>query len=228
MPDYLKNNEEKDMSLFDKYNFIAIEGNIGVGKTTICNMIANSYNCKVILESFADNPFLPKFYKAPERYAFPVELFFMTERHKQLQENLLNPSLFKKGTISDYSFIKTLLFAKNNLKSDENHLFQRIFHILNATFPKPDLLVYFHRPINDLLKNIAKRGREYEKNISRVYLQSIQNAYFEYFRTEMTIPILILDIENVDFIKNPKPYPKLLELLEQDYKLGINYVMMNW
>lgn len=216
------------MGLFEKYNFIAIEGNIGVGKTTICNMVAQRYNCKVILEAFADNPFLPKFYQNPERYAFPVELFFMTERHKQLQAKLLNPNLFQKGSIADYSFIKTLLFAKNNLKDDEYRLFQRIFHIFNATFPKPDLLVYLHRPIKELLKNIEKRGRAYEKNITRNYLQNIQNAYFEYFRTEMTIPVLILDIENVDFIKNEKVFEKLLALLTGDYKLGINYLMMDW
>jgi deoxyadenosine/deoxycytidine kinase len=166
---------------FTKYNFIAVEGNIGAGKTTFCNRVAADFNCQLILESFEDNPFLPSFYQNPERYAFPVELFFMTERHKQLQEGLLEPELFKQGTVADYFFLKTLLFARNNLKAEEHRLFSRIFHVLNASFPKPDLLVYLHRSVDNLRANIDKRGREYEKDITNEYLQKIQNTYFEFF-----------------------------------------------
>lgn len=216
------------MNPFTKYNFIAIEGNIGAGKTTFCNRIADDFNCQLILESFEDNPFLPFFYQNPERYAFPVELFFMTERHKQLQEGLLEQELFKKGTIADYFFLKTLLFARNNLKTEERRLFSRLFDVLNNSFPKPDLLVYLHRSVDILRENIDKRGRAYEKDITNDYLQKIQNTYFEFFRTEMSIPILIVDIERADFLNDDTTYNKLLELMMQDYKLGINYITANW
>ena len=216
------------MNPFTKYNFIAIEGNIGAGKTTFCNRIAAAFNCQLILESFEDNPFLPFFYQNPERYAFPVELFFMTERHKQLQEGLLEQELFKKGTIADYFFLKTLLFARNNLKTEERRLFSRLFDVLNNSFPKPDLLVYLHRSVDILRDNIDKRGTSYEKDITNDYLQKIQNTYFEFFRTEMSIPILIVDIERADFLNDDTTYNKLLELMMQDYKLGINYITANW
>lgn len=216
------------MNPFTKYNFIAIEGNIGAGKTTFCNRIADDFNCQLILESFEDNPFLPSFYQNPERYAFPVELFFMTERHKQLQQGLLEQELFKEGTVADYFFLKTLLFARNNLKAEERRLFTRLFDVLNTSFPKPDLLVYLHRSVDILRENIDKRGREYEKDITNEYLQKIQNTYFEFFRTEMSIPILIVDIERADFLNDDTTYKKLLALMTQDYKLGINYITTNW
>jgi deoxyadenosine/deoxycytidine kinase len=213
---------------FKKYNFIAVEGNIGAGKTSFCNRIADDFNCQIILESFEDNPFLQQFYQNPERYAFPVELFFMTERHKQLQQGLLEPELFKRGTIADYFFLKTLLFAKNNLSDEEHRLFSRIFKVLNTSFPKPDLLVYLHRSVEDLQLNIGKRGREYEKDITSDYLKKIQNTYFEFFRTEMSMPILIIDVENADFLNDNTTYQKLLALMSEDYKLGINYITTNW
>ena len=216
------------MNPFTKYNFIAIEGNIGAGKTTFCNRIADDFNCQLISESFEDNPFLPSFYQNPERYAFPVELFFMTERHKQLQAGLLEQELFKEGTVADYFFLKTLLFARNNLKAEERRLFTRLFDVLNTSFPKPDLLVYLHRSVDILRENIDKRGREYEKDITNEYLQKIQNTYFEFFRTEMSIPILIVDIERADFLNDDTTYKKLLALMTQDYKLGINYITTNW
>jgi|TARA_B110000285_G_C15077474_1_gene591590 deoxyadenosine/deoxycytidine kinase len=213
---------------FKKYNFIAVEGNIGAGKTSFCNRIADDFNCQIILESFEDNPFLPQFYQNPERYAFPVELFFMTERHKQLQAGLLEPELFKDGTIADYFFLKTLLFAKNNLSDEEHRLFSRVFKVLNASFPKPDLLVYLHRSVENLQVNIEKRGREYEKDITNDYLKKLQNTYFEFFRTEMSMPILIIDVEKADFLKDDVTYNKLLKLMSEDYKLGINYITTNW
>ncbi len=213
---------------FKTYNFIAVEGNIGAGKTTFCNRIADDFNCQVILETFEDNPFLQQFYKNPERYAFPVELFFMTERHRQLQEGLLKPELFKQGTISDYFFLKTLLFAKNNLTNEEHRLFSRIFNVLNTAFPKPDLLVYLHRSVENLQGNIEMRGRDYEKSITTDYLKKIQNTYFEFFKTEMSMPIVIIDVEKADFLNNEATYKKLLELMTANYKLGINYITTNW
>ncbi|MEM9824689.1 MAG: deoxynucleoside kinase [Bacteroidota bacterium] len=206
------------------YQYIAIEGNIGAGKTTLCQMLHKDYNCRLILEQFTDNPFLPFFYENAERYAFSVELFFMTERHKQLQENLAQRDLFHELIVADYFFIKTLLFARNNLDSEEYRLFQRLFHILNSTFPKPDLLVFLHRSVDGLLQNIKKRGRTYEQDISANYLQEIQNTYFEYFRAEDSIPILIIDVEEIDFLRNESHYQMILEALAKKYAPGIHRV----
>lgn len=206
------------------YQYIAIEGNIGAGKTTLCHQLLEHYNCRLILEQFADNPFLPFFYENPERYAFPVELFFMTERQKQLQENLAQGSLFEDFIIADYFFIKTLLFAKNNLNAEEYRLFQRLFNILNATFPKPDLLVFLHRPVDILLENIKARGREYEKDISPDYLKDIQDTYFEYFRTENNIPILVIDVERLDFLREQSHLDMIIEALGKKYSPGVHHV----
>ncbi len=206
------------------HNYIAIEGNIGAGKTTLSSMIAEEFGCRLILEQFTDNPFLPFFYEQPDRYAFPVELFFMTERHKQLQEELNQINLFQQTILADYFFLKTLLFARNNLNTEEYRLFQRLFHILNATFPKPQLLVYLHRPVPDLLKNIEKRGRAFEKDIAPEYLIQIQNAYFEFFRAQNDLPILIVDVEAVDFIDNKQHYQDFLDLLGKEYQPGIHRV----
>ncbi len=206
------------------YHFIAIEGNIGAGKTTLCQMLQQQYNCRLVLEQFADNPFLPFFYENPERYAFSVELFFMTERHKQMQENLSQGDLFQDLIISDYIFLKTLLFARKNLPAEEYRLFQRLFHILNANFRKPDLLVFLHRSVPNLLKNIKTRGREYEQEISPEYLQGIQDTYFEYFRTEQSIPILIIDVEELNFLANKEHYNMILEAMQHKYQPGMHHI----
>ena len=206
------------------YKFIAIEGNIGAGKTTLCKKLADDFNWRLILEQFADNPFLPYFYENQERYAFPVELFFMTERHKQLQENLQQQNLFQQCIISDYFFLKTLLFAKNNLSKEEHRLFQRLFHILNASFPRPDILVFLHRSVDNLLENIKKRGRAYEKDIKPEYLKQIQDTYFEYFKTENRFPILIVDVERRDFLNNQDIYQQVIDLLKEEYAPGVHHV----
>ncbi|RMG85975.1 MAG: deoxynucleoside kinase [Bacteroidetes bacterium] len=212
------------MSKRTPHQFIAVEGNIGAGKTTFCTKYAQKYNSKLILEQFTDNPFLPFFYENPERYAFPVELFFMTERHKQLQEMLAQGELFHDAVISDYFFLKTLLFAKNNLNTEEYRLFQRLFHVLNATFKKPDLLVYLHRSVENLLRNIQKRGRAYERDIKPEYLRSLQNAYFEFFKTEKDIPIIIVDLEDVSFADDDFIFDRLTELVNQSYPIGIHRI----
>lgn len=206
------------------YNFIVVEGNIGAGKTTLCRMLARDFGCRLILEQFADNPFLPHFYKNPERYAFPVELFFMTERHKQLLEELAQRDLFQETIVSDYFFFKTLLFARNNLKEEEYRLFQRLFNILNASFPRPGLLVYLHRSVDNLIGNIRKRGREYEQDISAGYLQQIQQAYFEFFKSNEALPVLIIDIEQIDFLNNHTHYQKLLDCMCKAYEPGVHRV----
>ncbi len=204
------------------HRFIAVEGNIGAGKTTLCQMLARDFGGRLVLERFADNPFLPFFYKNPERYAFPVELFFMTERHRQLQEELTQQTLFEPFIISDYLFVKTLLFARNNLGEEEYRLFQQLFHILNANFPKPDLLVYLHRPIPHLLENIRKRNRSFEQDISAEYLLQIQQTYFEFFKVESSLPILILELEAIDFQFDSDYYHQLVELLRKAYLPGVH------
>ncbi len=206
------------------YRFIAIEGNIGAGKTTLCNQLQKDYDCRLVLEQFTDNPFLPFFYENQERYAFPVELFFMTERHKQLQENVAQQDLFQELIIADYFFLKTLLFAKNNLSTEENRLFQRLFNILNTSFPKPDLLVFLHRSVDNLLKNIKSRGREYEQEITPEYLQGIQNTYYEYFRTENTTPILIIDVDEINFLTSKRHYDMIIEALSKKYEAGVHHL----
>jgi deoxyguanosine kinase len=208
------------------YNFIAIEGNIGTGKTTFCEKLLRDNNCRLILEQFTDNPFLPLFYDNPERYAFPVELFFMTERHKQLQEAFANTDMFTPLSISDYFFIKTRLFAKNNLKDEEFRLFYRLFEVLNATFPKPELLVYLHRSVDNLLANIKKRGRDYESDITAEYLLEIQNVYFEFFRTEKNMPIVVVDVENINFLDDETAYNKIVDILKKKYPNGMTRVSL--
>ena len=204
------------------HGFIAIEGNIGAGKTTLCKMLEDDFNCRLILEQFTDNPFLPEFYKNPDRYAFPVELYFMTERHKQLQESLSQRELFPQLLVSDYFFIKTLLFAKNNLNDEEYRLFQQLFHTLNASFSKPDLLVYLHRTVPDLVSNIKKRGRDIEKDIRPEYLQSLQTAYFNFFKSEKDLPILIIDVTGVDFWSEQSAYEKMVGLMKRSYSKGVH------
>lgn len=205
------------------HRLIAIEGNIGAGKTTLCHRIHKDFNCRLVLEQFADNPFLPFFYENQERYAFPVELFFMTERHKQLQEQT-QADLFQELIVADYFFLKTLLFAKNNLNSEEYRLFQRLFHILNNSFPRPDLIVFLHRSVDNLLENIKKRGRDYEQDITAEYLQGIQETYYDYFRTDNKTPILIIDVERLDFQNNQEDYDLIVEAMKKKYRPGVNYL----
>ena len=209
------------------YRFITIEGNIGTGKTTVCKLLAKENNFKLVLESFADNPFLPFFYENADRYAFPVELFFMTERQKQLSENVIQSDLFQQTVLADYFFLKTVLFAKNNLNENEFRLFQRLFKILNDTFPKPDLLIYMHRPVEVLLKNIRARNRSYEQNISAEYLENLQNAYFDYFKVEQEIPILILELDELNFDKGTPAYDQLTSLMQTVHPPGVQFIKID-
>ena len=206
------------------YPYIVIEGNIGAGKTTFCRKLQEKYDARLILEQFSDNPFLPYFYENPERHAFSVELFFMTERHRQLQEELIQGDLFNQQIISDYIFIKTLLFAKNNLNEEEYRLFNRLFHVLNAHFKKPDLVVYLHRPISTLLTQIKKRGRSYEMEMSTMYLENIQKAYFDFFKMDPEYPILVVGIGDLDFEKDVQAFELLNNLLLQKYETKVHYI----
>jgi len=206
-----------------RYNYIVIEGNIGAGKTTLASMIAKEYNAKLILERFADNPFLPKFYDDPSRYSFPLELSFLADRYRQLKEELVEQDLFRNFTVSDYYFMKSLVFASKTLEKDEYSLYRQIFYIIYGSLPKPDLYVYLHVAPERLLNNIALRGREYEKSITTDYLKGIQESYFTFFRQNPENRYLILDMEDLDFVRREEDYRKLKEaIFARDIQQGLN------
>lgn len=207
-----------------EYKYICVEGNIGAGKTTLCEKLSQEYNCKLILEEFAENPFLKYFYADPERYSLTVELFFLAERQKQLQKEIIHKDMFTDFVLADYTLIKSLLFAKNNLKPEEFKLYQNIFQALSQGIPRPDLLIYLHRPIENVLSNIQKRGRPYELNIEFEYLENIQNMYFEFFRTQTLIPVLIVDAENMDFLQNPTHYNEIKNLFTREFTPGVHHI----
>ncbi len=209
------------------HRYVCVEGNIGSGKTSLCTRLAKRYHGKLILEQFTDNPFLPFFYSDPERYAFPVEVFFMTERHKQMQRHILTHDLFAKHIFADYFFTKTLLFAKNNLNPEEFRIFQHLFQLLENPFPYPDLLVYLHRSTGKLMELVGERGRPMESPITEEYLLSVQNAYFEYFRGEVAFPILIIDVEEMDFVKNKAHMEEIVKLLSGRYTPGVHRVSIH-
>lgn len=204
------------------YQFITIEGNIGAGKTTLAHLLSRHYNARLVLEEFADNPFLPKFYENPELFAFPLELFFMAERYKQLKELIQQKDLFQNVTISDYLFTKCLLFAKVNLPDDEFRLYQRLFEIIHQQLIKPDILIYLHSPIKKLQANIKKRNRSYEQNIPDQYLFSLQETYTHYIK-QHNIKTLFIDVSNADFLGNEKHLKVITDALEKDYEDGQHY-----
>jgi deoxyguanosine kinase len=207
------------------YHFITIEGNIGAGKTTLAHLLSKHYNARLILEEFADNPFLPKFYESPKQYAFPLELFFMAERYKQQKDLLQQKDLFQTVSISDYLFTKCLLFAKVNLPEDEFRLYQRLFEIVHQQMVQPDLLIYLHAPVSKLKENIRKRNRSYEQNIPEDYLFNIQETYTHYIR-QHNIKTLFIDTSNADFLGNEKHLKAVIDALEHDYTEGQHYLVL--
>jgi len=207
------------------YNFITIEGNIGAGKTTLAHLLSKHYNARLILEEFADNPFLPKFYENPGQYAFPLELFFMAERYKQLKEFLQQKDMFQSLTISDYLFTKCLLFAKVTLSEDEFRLYQRLFEIINQQLVQPDILIYLHAPVTKLQDNIKKRNRSYEQNIPDEYLFNIQETYTNYIKHH-NIRTLFVDASNADFLGNEKHLQVIYDALEKEYPEGQHYLTL--
>ena len=209
-----------------QYDYIVIEGNIGAGKTSLATMIAEQYNAKLILEQFEENSFLPKFYKEPEKYAFPLELSFLAERYQQLKTQLISQDLFKSFIIADYFIDKSMIFAQKNLPEDEYMLYSKLFNIINPTLPKPDLLVYLYVNIDRLKNNIKHRGRSYEQEIKNDYLEKIQTGYFEYIKHIPEARILIIDINTLDFVNNAIDYQKLLEIIFKDYPKGIHRISL--
>ena len=203
--------------------YLVIEGNIGAGKTSLCNKIAVEKNAKLLLEQFAKNPFLPKFYEKPEQYAFPLELSFLADRYLQLKKEIYNLDLFKNFIVADYFFMKSLIFSSQTLQDDEYNLYRQLFNIIYEKLPKPDLYVYLHKSSKNLLKNIQKRGREYEQNITEDYLQKIEDGYFNFFKQQNDMKIVIIDTNNINFVENEDDYKKIINLIFcKEYKEKIN------
>ncbi|MDP3393545.1 deoxynucleoside kinase [Sediminibacterium sp.] len=205
-----------------KHQFITIEGNIGAGKTTLATILAKKLNARIILEEFADNPFLSKFYDNPGQYAFPLELFFMAERYKQLKEMVHTKDLFQSITVSDYLFTKCLLFAKVNLPEEEFRLYQKLFDIIHQQLVFPDVLIYLHAPVNKLQQNIKKRNRPFEQAIPDEYLFNIQETYTHYIK-QHNIKTIFVDASNADFVGNEAHVDIILDALEKDLDYGQHY-----
>jgi deoxyadenosine/deoxycytidine kinase len=207
------------------YHFITIEGNIGAGKTTLAHLLSRHYNARIVLEEFADNPFLPKFYENPQQFAFPLELFFMAERFKQMKEFIQQKDLFQNVTVSDYLFTKCLLFAKVTLPEDEFRLYQRLFDIIHQQLLQPDILIYLHAPVSKLQSNIKKRNRSYEQNIPDEYLFNIQETYTHYIK-QHNIKTIFIDASNADFLGNEKHLKVITDALEKNYAEGQHYLTL--
>ncbi|GAB1403951.1 hypothetical protein MASR1M74_11290 [Lentimicrobium sp.] len=207
------------------YNYIAIEGTIGAGKTSLATRLASRHQTRLILEQFEDNDFLPKFYRNPEKYAFPLELSFLASRFQQLKSEMSMSDLFKPVTISDYFINKSLIFARKTLADDEYALYSRLFSIINLSLPKPDLLVYLYLTIDRLKSNIKLRGRPYEQDIEKQYLEKIQQGYFEYIRQQSDMRILIVDANELDFVVYPDHFERLESLIMQEWPQGIHTVV---
>jgi len=205
-------------------HFLVIEGNIGAGKTSLASALSKEYNAKLVLEQFADNPFLPKFYQNQDRYSFALELTFLADRYNQIKKEILNFDLFYDFLISDYYFTKSAIFARNTLKKDEYNLFRRIFDIIFESMPKPDLYVYLHSDTETLLKNIEIRGREYERDLEPSYLENIKNSYINYLKHTKDFPVLIIDTNHVDFIHEETYYNKVKQLIfDRTYQPGLHH-----
>lgn len=210
-----------------KHKYLVIEGNIGAGKTSLATKLAEDTGSRLVLEQFNDNPFLAKFYDDPERYAFQVELSFLSERYQQIKSELGHPDLFGQSVISDYLLAKSFIFSKHNLKDDEMKLFEKLFSIINLQAPRPDLYVYLHVPVEKLLKNIQMRGRSYENNIREEYLREVQEGYFGFFKSQTDLKILVIDTSKIDFVNKKADYELIRKhILTSDYKAGTNLLIL--
>ncbi len=193
------------------YNYIAIEGNIGAGKTSLSTQIAQDFNAKLILERFADNPFLPKFYEDAQRYAFTLEMSFLADRYQQISDDLSQLDLFKDFIVSDYDIYKSLIFSKITLPEDEFKLYRKLFYLMYKDIAKPELYVYLYQNTQRLQENIKKRGRDYEQNIDNDYLEKINAGYLEFLKNQTELNVKIIDISDKDFVSSREDYLWVLE-----------------
>ncbi|MCP4883212.1 MAG: 2-amino-4-hydroxy-6-hydroxymethyldihydropteridine diphosphokinase [Flavobacteriales bacterium] len=202
---------KRPISLVEKYNYIAIEGNIGSGKTSLANKIGDDYNAKLVLERFADNPFLPKFYADEERYAFPLEMSFLADRYHQLTDDLAQFDLFKNFIVSDYFIFKSLIFAQVTLPKEEYSLYRKMFDIMYKEISKPDVYVFLYQNTDRLIENIKKRGRDYEQNIQADYLDKIHKGYLQFIKSKEELNTLMIDVSELDFVNNESDYRIVLK-----------------
>jgi deoxyguanosine kinase len=204
----------RPLPISEKYNYIAIEGNIGAGKTSLSKIMSDEFNAKIILERFAENPFLPKFYEDKERFAFPLEMSFLADRYQQLSDDLAQLDLFKNLIVSDYYIFKSLIFAQITLQKDEYLLYRKMFDVMYKEITKPDLYVYLYQNTDRLLENIKKRGREYEQNIEAGYLQKIHDGYKNFISTQQDLNVLIIDVSEIDFVNNIEDYNYIINKIK--------------
>jgi len=200
---------------FTQSNFIAVEGNIGAGKTSLSTMISQDFNAKLILERFKDNPFLPKFYEDSHRYAFPLEMSFLADRYQQLSDDLAQYDLFTDFVVSDYDVFKSLIFSKITLQEDEFVLYDKLFRIMYKELVKPDLYIYLYQNTERLLENIKTRGRDYEQNIKPDYLMEINRSYLAYIKSQKEMKVQIIGISDMDFVNNRKDYLQVLTKIDE-------------
>lgn len=212
------------MSSLLPYQYIAVEGNIGAGKTSLAKIFSNRFATNIALESFAENTFLPQFYENPERFAFPLEMSFLAERYGQLKQE--QEAAFSAGVplISDYIFEKSMLFARVNLTSHELDLFERFFHLIHAGLRRPDLIVFLNKKTVNLKSNIAKRGRDYEKSIPDAYLDKVTQQYLQHLEAQGAERILMIESDQLDFVNNPSDLRFLAELVAQDHAVGVHHI----
>ncbi|HMV14256.1 MAG TPA: deoxynucleoside kinase [Chitinophagales bacterium] len=208
------------------YKFISIEGNIGAGKTTLASLLAEEFHGQLILEAFEDNPYLPKFYEDNNKYALQLEMSFLIERYQQLTRMFSEPNIFSNFTVTDYMLKKCLLFAKVNLSKQEYKLYKIFFDQVYKKLPKPEIIFYLHADTDQLMRNIRKRGREYEQNMSRIYLNRLEKMYFEFFKQNPENKYVIIDVNGIDWISNVFAYRQLLKLFDREYAVGLNFVKL--
>ncbi len=207
-----------------RYDYICIEGAIGAGKTSLATLVAEQYNAKLILEQFEDNPFLPRFYREPGKYAFPLELSFLASRYHQLKTELLSQDLFRTFTVADYFIDKSLIFARQTIRDDELTLFHKLFEIIIPILPRPDLLVYLFMPVERLLMNIRFRARPYETGIKAEYLEGIQKGYLDYLSHQRHLRILVINASRLDFVGSVRDFKIVMDWISQDYTAGLHRV----
>ena len=209
-----------------QYNYIVIEGNIGAGKTSLARLLSDKFNARLILERLNENPFLPGFYANPEKYSFSLELSFLAERYHQLNDELQNRDLFQPLTITDYYLMKSLIFSRTNLSEDEFQLYRKIFNIISSQIVKPDLYVYLHLNLDNLIRNIKNRGRHFEQKIQKEYLVKIQEGYMDFFKQQKDLSIVMIDVNELDFCNRISDFEKIVEIVfEKDYPAGISKVI---
>ncbi len=214
-PSLVAHTLQRPIPISEKYNYIAIEGNIGAGKTSLAHLLSDDFNARKVLERFADNPFLPKFYEDKERYAFPLEMSFLADRYQQLTDDLAQYDLFKNFVVSDYYIFKSLIFAQVTLPKEEYLLYRKMFTVMYKEIVKPDLYIYLYQNTDRLLENIQKRGRAYEQNIEASYLQKIHDGYHNFIQTQEDLNTLVIDVSELDFVNNPADYKKVINTILQ-------------